>query len=1210
MRVGNSTYTSTGSINSTIPASDVSENITYLDGLGRPIQSVARRANPNMKDVIAFKTYDAFGRDLNNFLPFSTSQNNGNYDPNFLQSVTSYYQSEPNIAHDNAPLSPVLYDNTPFSRILKTGHPGADGQLSSNTLVTYIYTFNNSSNPLYTAVKWDFTIANNSCTRGSAYTAGELTVNEVADEDGARTVKFTDKMGKLILKRSVLDENTHTYANTYYVYDELNQLRYIITPEAETRLTGSFNPDNSVIKDYAFYYTYDKKGRLSTRQTPGRAIEYFVYDKLNRLFLYQNGNLRGLSKWLYNKYDALGRTIITGIGACGAGLSLADLQTSVDNLPYVNEFMSFDERTVNIGYTNNVMPELETNGEIQTVNYFDTYHVLYKSGTTWYFNYVYGFDPNLLFADPSTTSLKYNADTVNVTGKATCTRTMLNENGTLKWLISVYYYDFYGRLIQIREKNQRLGYDITSMHYNGLTSIVDYSKHTQTATLGSNNYAHTEESTSVFDHAGRLTQNRYKINYSPAERTLDLSYNTLGQLMQKNIKNSTYLLQSVDYKYNIRGLLQAINDAALSDGENDLFGMEIYYDQPEGQLMNIPRHNGNISAIKWQNSGGGIKGYTYEYDNFGRLKAGNYAEKGSAWSFNDKYSEKSITYDLNGNIKTLVRKGLKSPNNALGSIDDLSYYYKGNQLIGVNDAVTNNNVGDFYDNGFSAIPDPNVPTTWEYKYDDNGNLISDKNKGIVSISYNYRNQPVSIDMGGGKRITYLYDGAGRRLQKVDYLNATPVTTTNYISNFVYNNNIVAYAQIGEGRIVFNSMTTIYNESDITDNLGNVRATFRINASGQAQLLQTFDYYPFGLRVKGGTDITYPNEYMYQGKELDNENGLNWYNFHARMYDPILGRWHTPDPAQQYVSPYMAMGNDPVNRVDPNGMEDNGNFWRQLGETYREISRQHQHDFAAQYPAYNTGNIDWSSNYFASEFWCSASNGTGGPSIGGGGGSRAKFFAYGTNILGSSDGGAILSDDFHARKGVSFYNEGDQIVKNGGEWGYWKMTTSKVEFANSDIQSEFPGRWISGINGLTWEFQTINPTNQVDKFSNCYYMNNEETICMLADFPSISGSWPALGFGGYSLAKDVTYKRLPIVGVILTECAVSEKIVRDQASDVIKNYAKSGNTDGVYYNFTKYPTPLYNPSVTIGGSMSFYTTSGDLLGTVKSVSYTHLTLPTN
>jgi len=688
-------------------------------------------------------------------------------------------------------------------------------------------------------------------------------------------------------------------------------------------LSGTFYPEHDVILKYAYYYSYDSKGRLSTRKTPGRAIEYFIYDKLNRLFLYQNGNLRGINKWQYNKYDALGRTIITGVGSCGAGLSLAELQTSVENLPFVNEFLSAVDPMLNIGYTNNVMPELETSGEIQSVNYYDTYHILQKTGNKMYYKYVYGDDPDLKFVDPGNASLSYYADTVNMTGKATCTRTLLVENGTNKWLFTVYYYDKYGRVIQIREKNHRSGYDVTSMHYKGLTSDVDYTKHQQTATLGTNNYNHTEENTNTYDHAGRLTQNRYKINYSPIERTFDFSYNTLGQLIQKNIKNSTYLLQSVDYKYTIRGLLKAINDAGLADGENDLFGMEIYYDQAEGQLPNIPRHNGTISAIKFQSAGGGIKGYKYEYDALGRLKRGIYAEKSApGWSFPNKFSENDITYDLNGNIKTLVRTGLKNPNNIPGNIDDVDYFYNGNQLIGVNDAVTTNNSIDFYDNGFNSPPDPLNPATWEYTYDNNGNLTSDKNKGIVSITYNYLNQPVSIDMGGGKRITYLYDRAGRRLQKTDYINSLPVTTTDYISNFVYNKNVISYAQTAEGRIVFATPLTVYSESYITDHLGNVRATFRSNATGQVQLLQVNNYYPYGLRINAsGAEITFPNEYMYQGKELDNENGLNWYNFHARMYDPVLGRWHTPDPAQQYVSPYMAMGNDPVNRVDPNGMWD-------------------------------------------------------------------------------------------------------------------------------------------------------------------------------------------------------------------------------------------------------------------------------------------------
>jgi len=41
--------------------------------------------------------------------------------------------------------------------------------------------------------------------------------------------------------------------------------------------------------------------------------------------------------------------------------------------------------------------------------------------------------------------------------------------------------------------------------------------------------------------------------------------------------------------------------------------------------------------------------------------------------------------------------------------------------------------------------------------------------------------------------------------------------------------------------------------------------------------------------------------MYQGKEVDEELGLNWLDFHARMYDPVLGRWHVQDPMLQHAS---------------------------------------------------------------------------------------------------------------------------------------------------------------------------------------------------------------------------------------------------------------------------------------------------------------------
>jgi RHS repeat-associated protein len=70
-----------------------------------------------------------------------------------------------------------------------------------------------------------------------------------------------------------------------------------------------------------------------------------------------------------------------------------------------------------------------------------------------------------------------------------------------------------------------------------------------------------------------------------------------------------------------------------------------------------------------------------------------------------------------------------------------------------------------------------------------------------------------------------------------------------------------------------------------------------------------------------------NEYLnkYTAKELQSGDfdpslgtGLEMFDFHARFYDPQLGRWFTPDPAEQFSNPYLAMGNNPVVYVDPDG----------------------------------------------------------------------------------------------------------------------------------------------------------------------------------------------------------------------------------------------------------------------------------------------------
>ena len=122
---------------------------------------------------------------------------------------------------------------------------------------------------------------------------------------------------------------------------------------------------------------------------------------------------------------------------------------------------------------------------------------------------------------------------------------------------------------------------------------------------------------------------------------------------------------------------------------------------------------------------------------------------------------------------------------------------------------------------------------------------------------------------------------------------------------------------------------------------------------ELKIIEEHHYYPFGLKhtkynsgskkyegdevqigkmalkpVEPGGDVM--NKYMYNGKELQDELGLGWYDYQARNYDPAIGRWMNIDPlteTSRRFSPYTYCLNNPVFFIDPDGMEaEGGNDW--------------------------------------------------------------------------------------------------------------------------------------------------------------------------------------------------------------------------------------------------------------------------------------------
>ncbi len=770
--------------------------------------------------------------------------------------------------------------------------------------------------------------------------------NIVTDEDGNKTIEFKNAKGQLLLVRKIISATEN--ADTYYVYNEYDQLAFVIPPLL-SKLDSWGIPEHDAL---AYQYRYDIKGRLVEKKLPGKGWEYMVYDKADRMILSQDANQRASFSWIIYKYDIFGRPIYTGIKK--ANNTRIGMQNQISG-------GAVTEGRANMPLTANGMDYYYTNmhwglDTLLSVTYYDSYPQQY------------GFNPpipSMIQGEPVLT------ETPTADGRSTKGMPVMSLVKNIEddgWTKTYTYYDRKGRVIGTHSINHLGGYTHTESKLD-FAGLAQQTITTHVRKAGEPGI--TVKERFVYDNGNRLKEHYHQLDSNPEELLAKNSYNELSQLVNKEVGNN---LQSIDYAYNIRGWMTDINknQMSLTDLGGKLFSYKIKYTQKDGitnadpaQFVGrdvLPKFNGNIAEVDWRtvetlgvNPSLMPKRYGYAYDKLNRLTTGYYQNPNNPYS---KENTESLQYDLNGNIVGLFRTSvMENGSNTATVIDNLAYDYIGNQAVKIKDN-SNNKTG--YE-GTVGLP---------IEYDANGNMKNMQDKQISEIKYNHLNLPqeMSIDFGpSGTVINNRYRADGTKLEKTavnsvaGYNNVTTTTEkTEYLDGFqYYNKEIVTSGGDPGGGIemltaramepqAFSLENRIVNPLPVKtpdlqffptsegfydyqknqyiyqykDHLGNVRVSFGRNSAGALEITDANDYYPFGMNhLKTGNALfgqgTYKN-YKYNGKELQ-ETGA--YDFGARQYMSDIGRWIVHDPlSEEYRrwSPYNYAMNNPISFIDPDG----------------------------------------------------------------------------------------------------------------------------------------------------------------------------------------------------------------------------------------------------------------------------------------------------
>lgn len=907
-------------------------SIAYMDGLGKSTQQVLLKGSPDKsKDILSATTvYDNQSRPKLSYLPTPSDVNTGVLNTSFQPLAKAFYDN------DNTPYSETMYEESPLNRPLQTFGAGQAWR-TANKFVAYDYLTAGGG-------FLDFKLTANGASGTTMGLLGNTLIHsQITSERGAKTIELKDRLGRVLYKLQQLDIGTFNYAITSYIYDDLNRLTYVLPPEinkqfgTSTEQLKSFTENDAIFKEGMYAYHYDNaRGRVSEKHIPGAGWTRYVYDKNDRIVLENDDQDAATSPnyYKFTKFDALNRPIYSGLINNIGTFSRSQLQVDFDN--FTGQTYETLSASGLFGYTNSSFPSSYTPADAsgRMVMYYDDY--------AWQTDVNYNFQAS-------------NAFHTQANAKGMLTGTLVRNLETNDWYKFTNYYDYKGRIIQQFSQNHLGGIDRVDYQYRFNGEVLKMRiTHRKTGVadlveLYEYNYDHIGRKTAFRHSKDGIAQNVAKYQYDLIGRmrvktlrpagtsvvssltgnwtnsttwqggylptiTDKVTINTghtvtipsgqtvtagtlfdkgilknFGTLQMGNVNPNTVSsdLQTVDFSYHIRGL-RGINLDGSGNLTNKLFSMKLGYED-------AGFYDGNIGKQEWKSNLDNVnRSFTFSYDGASRITGGLYAGNGT-----ENYALNSVSYDGNGNIKTLSRSGYKS-NNTFGVVDNLNYTYNANsnKILKVDDL--SNETASFKD----AVGN-------DYMYSQDGSLTGDANKGITLIEYNYLKLPKKI-VQNGVTILYQYDASGKKLKETVGTNVT-----DYSGNKIYKNNVLYQIAHDEGRIINGEY-----EYNIKDHLGNLRVSFR-DSLGMAKITQANSYGIFGEDLPTLNflkPLWKQDAFRFTGKENLAETGYT--DFGARFYDNLVPRFITIDPLADKMpswSPYSFCFDNPVKFIDKDGL---------------------------------------------------------------------------------------------------------------------------------------------------------------------------------------------------------------------------------------------------------------------------------------------------